>query len=121
MWDIWFRIATENRSLAMFRPIFALTTLAFAATAAGASSYSATPAVPTTDRFVTRDIIWSCGPAACQGATEESRPLVLCQALAKRAGRIDSFLADGRALSASDLERCNALAKPQPGKALAAQ
>jgi len=105
----------------MLRPVFALTALALAASAAGASNYSATPATPLSDRLVTRDIIWNCGPAACQGATDESRPLVLCQALAKRAGRIDSFLVDGRALSAADLDRCNASAKSLPAKAMAAQ
>jgi hypothetical protein len=105
----------------MLRSVLALAALAFTATAAGASSYSAKPATPLSDRFVTRDIVWSCGPAACQGSTEESRPLVLCQSLAKRAGRIDSFLVDGQALSAAELDRCNAAAKAQPAKALASQ
>jgi hypothetical protein len=106
----------------MLRPTLAFSVLALTATAAAASSYSAKPTVPLTDRFVTRDIIWSCGPDACQGSTEESRPLVLCQALAKRAGRIDSFLVDGRALSAAELDHCNTAAKVQrPAKALAAQ
>ena len=59
--------------------------------------------------------------AACQGATDESRPLVLCQSLAKRAGRLDSFVADGRALSAAELERCNASAKAPQTSAHAAQ
>jgi len=105
----------------MLRSILAFSGLALAATAATAANYSAKPSVPLSDRIVARDIIWSCGPAACQGATAESRPLVLCEGLAKRAGRIDSFLVDGRELSAADLERCNAAAKSQPAKALAAQ
>ena len=56
----------------------------------------------------------SAGPAAadaCRGSTEASRPLILCQDLAKRAGRIESFAADGRALSAEQLAKCNSAAK----------
>jgi hypothetical protein len=105
----------------MFRPALALSAAAFIAAPATAGTYSAHPIVPTSERFITRDIVWNCGPAACKGATEESRPLVLCESLAKHAGRIDSFIANGRALSASDLDRCNASAKEQPGAALAAQ
>jgi hypothetical protein len=105
----------------MIRLALALSALGLAAAPATAATYSAHPMVPTSERFITRDIVWHCGPAACQGATDESRPLVLCQSLAKRAGRIDSFVTDGRALSATDLDRCNASAKDQPASALAAQ
>ena len=105
----------------MFRPILALAATLVAAAPAAAANYSAKPAKPTAERIIARDIIWRCGPAACQGSTAESRPLVLCQGLAKRAGRIESFLVDGNALSASELDRCNASAKPAPASALAAQ
>ncbi|GAA3898103.1 hypothetical protein GCM10022276_16370 [Sphingomonas limnosediminicola] len=108
----------------MLRSIFTFSALALtatAATAATASSYSAKPAAPTTERFITRDITWNCTEAACQGATQESRPLVLCQSLAKRAGRLESFAVDGRALAAAELDRCNASAKAQGSKALATQ
>ena len=105
----------------MLRLAVPLSILSFGATAAAASNYSANPAVPVSGRFITRDIVWNCGPAACQGATDESRPLVLCQSLAKRTGRIESFLVDGRALAPSELESCNASAKARtaqsaPGK-----
>jgi hypothetical protein len=105
----------------MLRLAFVLSTIMLGATSAAASSYSANPAVPASGRFITRDIVWNCGPAACQGATDESRPLVLCQSLAKRAGRLDSFIVDGHALTASELERCNASAKAPQTSALAAQ
>jgi hypothetical protein len=95
--------------------------LVLAAAPAAAANYSATLANPTTGRFIARDISWSCGPAACQGATEESRPAVLCQSLAKRAGRVESFLVDGRAFTSGELDRCNASAKPAPAQSLAAQ
>ena len=105
----------------MFRPALALSAIALAAAPAAAATYSAKLAVPATARIIARDISWNCGPAACQGATDESRPLVLCQSLAKRTGRLDSFVVDGRALGAADLERCNASAKPAQTSALAAQ
>ena|SRR3954454_12997760 len=105
----------------MLRASFAFCALALTATSAAASSYSANPAVPASGRFITRDIVWNCGPAACQGATDESRPLVLCQSLVKHAGRLDSFIVDGRALSAAELDRCNTSAKAPQTSALAAQ
>ena len=105
----------------MFRPLLALSTALVAAAPAAAATYSAKPAIPTSQRIIARDIVWQCGPAACQGNTAESRPVVLCQSLAKKAGRIESFLVDGRAFSAAELDRCNASAKAAPASALAAQ
>ena len=105
----------------MLRSVLAFASIAIAVAPAAASTYSAKPAVPVSQRFITRDITWACGPAACQGATENGRPVVLCQSLAKRAGHIDSFVVNGRALSAAELERCNASAKNSPASALAAQ
>ena len=104
----------------MFRSVLALSALV-TATAAGAAAYSAKPVTAASGRLITRDIVWRCGPHACQGSSDESRPAVLCQSLAKRAGRIESFLVDGRAFSSAELDRCNASAKSQPAKALAAQ
>jgi hypothetical protein len=95
--------------------------VALIAAPATASTYSAQPTTPISGRFIARDIVWYCGPAACQGATDESRPLVLCQSLARQAGRIDSFIVDGHALSPSELDRCNALAKSRKTSSLAAQ
>jgi hypothetical protein len=104
----------------MIRFASTLLLLAVAAPAA-ASNYSATLDSPLTGRLIARDISWNCGPAACQGATDESRPLVLCESLANRAGHVGSFLVDGRAFTAAELERCNASAKAEPAKAFAAQ
>ena len=94
---------------------------ATAASPAGAAAYSAKLSAPASGRIIARDIVWNCGPAACQGATDESRPVVLCQSLAKRAGRVDEFTFDGRSLPAAELDRCNAFAKPAATAALAAQ
>jgi hypothetical protein len=105
----------------MLRPVLFLSALAVIAAPAAAASYSATLATPKAGHFVARDINWACGTDGCTGATAESRPAVLCQALAKQAGRVDSFLVDGRAFSSAELEKCNASVKGDGGKALAAQ
>jgi hypothetical protein len=105
----------------MIRPLLLLSAFALTATPAAASSYSATLAQPASGRVVARDINWSCGTEGCQGTTEESRPAVLCQALAKRAGRVESFAVDGRPFTTAELDKCNASAKPAAGKALAAE
>jgi hypothetical protein len=87
-------------------------TAALAGSPALAATYSAKPAVqPETARIIARDISWNCGPAACLGRTEESRPAILCEGLAKRAGRLDNFVADGRAFGQAELAKCNASAK----------
>ena len=95
---------------------------AFAASPASAANYSAKPAIkPETSRIIARDISWTCGPDACQGSTAESRPAILCQGLAKRAGRLESFVANGRALAEAELAKCNQSAKRAgPSPALAA-
>ena len=89
-----------------------LAAAALAATPAFGATYSAKPANSAkAGRIIARDISWVCGPDACQGSTEESRPAVLCQGLAKRAGRLDSFVANGRAFAPAELDKCNAYAK----------
>ncbi|MEO6580400.1 MAG: hypothetical protein ABIN83_04535 [Sphingomicrobium sp.] len=89
-----------------------VTAAALASTPALGASYSAKPAnAGTAGRIIARDINWTCGPDACQGSTEESRPVVLCEGLAKRAGRLESFIADGRAFGSAELGKCNASAK----------
>jgi len=105
----------------MLRLVLGISAAALTVSPAFAASYSAKLATPASERFIARDITWNCGPDACQGATNESRPIVLCQSLAKRAGRVDSFLVDGRAIAAGDLDKCNASAKTAPSAKLAAQ
>src|SRR5438309_2367421 len=104
----------------MLRPILVMAGLLAAATPAFAANYSAALSVPTNQRMVANDIVWSCAAGACYGATDESRPVVLCQSLAKRAGKIDSFFAEGRAFTPAELDRCNAFAKAAPAPGLAA-
>ena len=105
----------------MLRGLLILSAAGLASAPAIAATYAAKPVVPTTERFIARDIVWTCGGGACQGATSDSRPTVLCQSLAKHAGRIESFSVDGRAFGAAELEKCNSAAKTPPASALAAQ
>lgn len=105
----------------MLRPVLLLATLVAVAAPAAAANYSAKLASPATGRIVVREINWACAGNSCTGATQESRPAVLCQALAKRVGKVDGFLVDGRAFSDAELAKCNASAKPDSVKALAAQ
>jgi hypothetical protein len=119
-------ILVSNRNFitgvnAMHRSVSLLLGLAIASAPAAAANYSATLAAPASGRFIARDITWNCGAAACQGATGESRPVVLCQSLAKKVGRIEAFLVDGRSFTPAELERCNASARSQSAQSLAQQ
>ena len=105
----------------MLRSVLTIGALAALAAPAGAASYSAKLAIPASGHIVARDINWACAGVSCQGTTDESRPPVLCQALAKQAGKIESFAVDGRTFSDSELGKCNASAKADPSKALASQ
>jgi hypothetical protein len=85
--------------------------VALIASPALASSYSARPATaPAAKKIIGKNISWACNAGACLGSTDASRPLVLCQDLAKRTGRLENFQVDGRALNAGELDKCNASA-----------
>ena len=80
--------------------------------AVSAATYSARPIAPVAaKRIIASDISWTCAPEACRGSTQNSRPIVLCQGLAKKAGRLESFIVDGRALPVADLDKCNLAAR----------
>jgi hypothetical protein len=82
------------------------------ATPAFAGTYSAKPvAMPEAPKIIGKDISWARDGESYRGSTEASRPLILCQDLAKRAGRLESFTADGKAMSSEQLDKCNAAAK----------
>ena len=88
--------------------------------ASSAATYSAKPIAPVAaKRIIVRDIVWSCGPDACQGATDNGRPILLCQGLAKTAGALESFIVNGRALAGAELDKCNSAARGGPSPLLA--
>ena len=99
----------------MSRALLLVAALAIAAPA-GAATYAGKPAASAAEtKFVARDIIWNLAGGVYQGRTSESRPLVLCQSLAKRAGRLESFTVDGNAISDADLAKCNGVAQASGG------
>ena len=88
-----------------------LAAAALFAAPAVAGTYTATPAAPASSaKVVARDIAWTYAGGAYTGRTAESRPLVLCQGLAKRVGRLNAFTADGRAFGPDELAKCNSFA-----------
>lgn len=85
--------------------------------------YQAQPAVaPASAKLVLRDVVWNCGDAGCVAGQSNSRPAIVCAVLAKEVGLIRSFAVAGQALSAEELDKCNArvarqIAKRQQGEA----
>lgn len=103
----------------MFRTLAMTAALVLAAPAA-AATYAGKPAAPASEsKLVGRDIIWNLADGSYRGSTNESRPLVLCQSLAKRAGRLESFTVNGKAVATEELAKCNAAAPATGGPALA--
>ena len=92
-----------------------LASLSFAAAApalAAGPHYRAELATPaSSDRVTARGLIWRCSADGCVAGKSNSRPAIDCAALAREAGALRSFTAAGRALSAADLEKCNAKAR----------
>src|SRR5690349_4667490 len=84
----------------------------FAAPALAAPQFAAQPnTAPATAKFVVKDTLWSCGEAGCAAAASNSRPAVVCAALAKEVGLLASFSVKGESLNADELGKCNARAK----------
>ena len=91
----------------------AILALAFVATPAlSAPHYHAQPVVsPTATKIVLRDTMWKCSDAGCIGTRSSSRPAIVCAVLVRAVGTLRSFSEEGRAMSADELEKCNARAK----------
>ena len=103
----------------MSRSLVFLAALAFAGPAS-AATYVGKPAAPATEaKYVGRDIVWNLAGGSYQGSTKESRPVVLCQSLAKKAGRLERFTVDGKAFADGDLAKCNAVAPAATNGAVA--
>jgi hypothetical protein len=94
----------------MFRT--ALAFLALASTPALAGHYQARPSgLPAVARFVAKDVVWKCGDGGCTAGKSNSRPALVCAALVRQVGRVDSFTAGGETLPADQLEKCNSRAR----------
>lgn len=83
----------------------------FATPALAVPYFKAEPAAkPAEARLVLRDTMWKCGDASCTAGRSNSRPAVVCAVLAKEVGSLRSFTVEGTALTAEELEKCNARA-----------
>lgn len=58
-------------------------------------------------RAVASGVAWRCAGATCAAPKAASRPLRVCRELQRKVGPVASFTADGEALAAEDLARCN--------------
>ena len=90
----------------------AFLTLGAAPALAAAPTYRAELAAPTSStQLIARGQMWKCNGDGCVAGKSNSRPAVACAALAREAGALRSFSVQGRALSAADLQKCNAKAR----------
>lgn len=78
------------------------------AQANGGAFYTAeliAPAAESTN--IISGVAWQCEGANCVAAKSNSRPVVVCQRVARELGQVAGFTAKGKALDAEDLARCN--------------
>ena|SRR5947209_18097393 len=61
-------------------------------------------------RFVVRDLVWSCAGDSCVAGQTTSRPATDCAALSDKVGALRSFSVGGQPLASDSLEKCNAKA-----------
>lgn len=77
----------------------------------GSAFYNATLAAPAeAPRAIAGGVVWNCSGADCTAPRGTSRPTVMCARLVREVGAVTAFVADGAALDAAALERCNAAA-----------
>ncbi len=77
----------------------------------GGSFYSATLVAPAeAPRAIAGGVVWNCTGSDCSAPRGTSRPTVMCARLVREVGAVTAFVANGAALDAAALERCNAAA-----------
>lgn len=99
----------------MRRSLVPLSALAFAAlNATGAQAaprgdYVAALATPLAAprQQVVDGLLWKCAGDHCAAPSDGSRPVLVCQRVAKAFGPVAQFTAPGGLLSREDLSRCN--------------
>ena len=78
------------------------------ATAASGAYYVAELAAPASDsRAVAGGVAWSCQGTTCVANKGTSRPMRICRELQREMGEVTAFTANGEALEADKLARCN--------------
>ncbi len=70
--------------------------------------YTATLAAPAQEnRYIGGGLVWRCADTTCIAAKGTSRPEVVCRKLMREAGQVVHFTANGEALEAERLAKCN--------------
>lgn len=84
---------------------------AFAGTAqaaprSGAFASLVTPLLQPKQEIVS-GVLWKCDGERCAAASDGSRPLLVCQRVAKAFGQVARFSTPAGELSSDDISRCN--------------
>ncbi len=92
--------------------------LAVAAFAVSAPAFAQAPvyrAVPVqvaeAGSLIVGDTLWRCGAEGCSTAKATARPAIVCEQVAKKVGKLDSFVVNGTAFDETALGKCNAKAR----------
>ncbi len=91
-------------------PLFAALALSASPVLAqtAAPFFTAELAAPAAEaRFAAGGVVWHCEGTSCRAARTNARPIRVCSGLQREAGAVVRFSANGAALSAEDLARCN--------------
>jgi hypothetical protein len=80
-----------------------------AAPAWAAAQHDASLAAPASkSRIVVHGLLWTCSGQRCTAtAASDSRPVIVCMALARELGTVLGFSTGSVALNEADLARCN--------------
>lgn len=94
-------------ALALAGAVMALSpTQAMAGSAAGYSVKLVAPlAAP--KQAIINDALWKCSGDSCVSGGEGSRPVLVCQQVARKFGEVAAFTAGSTALATEDLAKCN--------------
>ncbi len=110
------RLSPLHHLFSLFAAIFIAGTLfagavASAQTRTNGPAYRAELAQPASaTRMAAGGVVWTCAGNACTAPRSNSRPAIVCARLVREAGAVTSFAVAGTAISATDLDRCNASA-----------
>lgn len=70
--------------------------------------YRAELSAPAPDaKVIAGGVLWLCEGTQCAAGKGTARPAVMCKRLAEQTSAVVRFSADGEALAAADLMRCN--------------
>jgi hypothetical protein len=92
-------------------PALALGLAAFAGTAEaaprGGSFAALTTPLAAPRQEIISGVLWKCAGERCAAASEGSRPMLVCQRVAKTFGPVASFSSPAGELSSEEISRCN--------------